>query len=97
MRELAKSLFRRSKMGNDHLVIITDVEKFKKCHPDLKVEPFAKQGCFYCMVCGQHFNYETPISIDLVLELHNAFIRAHSKCKVTWKKTKKLLRTVDEY
>lgn len=79
-------------MANDHLVIITDVEKFKESHPDLKVDPFARQGCFYCMVCGQHFNYETPISIELVVELHNAFIRVHRKCRPAWKKSQKQLQ-----
>jgi hypothetical protein len=70
-----------SKLSNDHLVIITEIEEFKKAHPDLTVNPLARQGCFYCMGCGEHFNYDTPIGIKMIIGIHNAFIKSHRRCK----------------
>ncbi len=68
-------------MSNDHLVIITEIEGFKKAHPELPVSPAARQGCFYCMGCGEHLNYDTPIRIDMIIGLHNAFIKCHRRCR----------------
>lgn len=74
-------------MSNHHLIIITEIEGFQKAHPDLVVSPLARQGCFYCMGCGAHLNYDTPIRIDDILALHEVFIKDHKKCKP---KTKRL-------
>lgn len=70
-------------MGStDHIVIVVDTEGYTKSNPHIKVADWCqlKTGCLLCEKCGETFNYDRPVRIDMAAGVAQVFKNLHENC-----------------